>query len=41
MTKVIKAQKVYKKGRAYAGTIKVQDVLLEPGATYQVTITKI
>ena len=40
--KEIKAQKVVnKKGYVSGGTIKVQDICLEPGVKYKVTINQI
>jgi len=40
--KEIKAQKVVnKKGYVCGGTIKVQDICLEPGVKYKITINKI
>lgn len=42
ITKEIKAQKVVnKKGYICGGTIKVQDICLEPGVKYKITINKI
>ena len=40
--KEIKAQKVVnKKGYVCGGTIKVQDICLEPGVIYQITIKRV
>lgn len=41
MTAQIKAQKVYLKNKKIGGSIKIQNVCIEPGAIYEITINKI
>jgi hypothetical protein len=41
MTATIKAQPVYLANRKIGGSIKVQNVCLEPGVVYEITIKKL